>query len=397
MKIGISSFAGDAGKSGISQYMINIFKRLPELSSEDEFVLFMTRSDREYFETGQSRVKVVAYPDWIGSPVVNILWHLIWLPVALAKHGCDCVFMPAGNRRLGWWYGVPSISTVHDLSQLHVEGKYDPFRMFYIKRVLPRMMKRLDHIVAVSKATRRDLEAHVGIDPERIDVVYNGADLESYQPQNKTEAAKRVRQQLDLDTPYILYTARLEHPGKNHVRLIKAFAQLKNETGIPHQLVLAGSPWYGAEAIYAAVRSFGIEQHVCFPGFVPNEELPSLYAAADLFVFPSLFEGFGIPLLEAMASGTPLCASNVASIPEVVRDAGLLFDPANVDEIQHAMGTLLADRKLRTRMVKRGLHQASLFSWDDSARQLLSIIHAVSELRNKRSPDPSIKLIRDER
>jgi hypothetical protein len=106
MKVGISSFAGDAGKSGISQYMINIFKRLPELSGEDEYVLFMTRSDREYFETGQARVKIVAYPDWIGSPVVNILWHLIWLPVALAKFRCDCVFMPAGNRRLGWWYGV---------------------------------------------------------------------------------------------------------------------------------------------------------------------------------------------------------------------------------------------------------------------------------------------------
>jgi len=397
MKIGISSFAGDAGKSGISQYMINIFKRLPELSDEDEFVLFMTRSDREYFETGQSRVKVVVYPDWIGNPVVNILWHLIWLPVALAKHGCDCVFMPAGNRRLGWWYGVPSISTVHDLSQLHVEGKYDPFRMFYIKRVLPRMIKRLDHIAAVSKATRRDLEIHVGIDPERIDVVYNGADLESYKPQYKKDAAERVKQQLNVDTPYILYTARLEHPGKNHVRLIKAFAQLKKESNVPHQLVLAGSPWYGAEAIYAAVRSFGVEQHVCFPGFVPNAELPSLYAGADLFVFPSLFEGFGIPLLEAMASATPLCASNVASIPEVVRDAGLLFDPANIDEIQQAMATLLADKKLRARLVKLGLHQAGLFSWDDSARQLLSIIHAVSELGNKRSPGAGTKLIRNER
>jgi len=397
MKVGISSFAGDAGKSGISQYMINIFKRLPELCGEDEYVLFMTRSDREHFETGQSRVKIVAYPDWIGSPVVNILWHLIWLPVALAKHGCDCVFMPAGNRRLGWWYGVPSISTVHDLSQLHVEGKYDPFRMFYIKRVLPRMMKRLDHIVAVSKATRRDLESHVGIDPESIDVVYNGADLESYKPQGKNEAAKRVRKKLGVDAPYILYTARLEHPGKNHVRLIKAFAQLKRETGIPHKLVLAGSPWLGAEAIYAAVRGFGVEQHVCFPGFVPNDELPSLYSGADLFVFPSLFEGFGIPLLEAMASGTPLCASNVASIPEVVRDAGLLFDPDKVDEIQHAMALLLTDRKLRARMAKRGLHQASLFSWDDSARQLLSIIHAVSELKKNHSAEPGSKLIRNER
>lgn len=380
MKVGISSFAGDAGKSGISQYMVNIFKRLPELSGDDAYVLFMARSDREHFDIGHPRMKIVDYPDWIGSPVVNILWHLFWLPVALAKNGCDCVFLPAGNRRLGWWYGVPSISTVHDLSQLHVEGKYDPLRMLYIKRVLPRLMKRLSHIVSVSKATRRDLVTHAGIDSQRIDVIYNGADLESYQPQDKTKAARRVKRELGISAPYILYTARLEHPGKNHVRLVKAFAQLKQDSNIPHKLVLAGSPWYGAEAIYAAVRAYGLEQQVRFPGFVPNSELPTLYAGADLFVFPSLFEGFGIPLLEAMACGTPLCASKVASIPEVVRNAGLLFDPLKVDEIQQAMDQLLTDKKLRADMVRRGLRQARLFSWEDSARQILSTLQAVSTL-----------------
>ena len=386
MNIGISAFAGDAGKSGISQYMIHIFNRLPDLTEEDSFVLFMSRSDRAFLDPQHPRVKVVTYPNWMGTPVVNILWHLLWLPVALFRHGCDVVFMPAGNRRLGWWYGKPSVGTIHDLSQLHVKGKYDPLRMFYTRRVLPGMMRRLDHIVSVSEATRRDLVAHVGLDKESIDVVYNGADLRSYQPMDRAEARRQVQSSLGIRGRYLLYTARLEHPGKNHVRLIEAFARLKQETGIPHQLVLAGSPWYGAEAIYAAARQSGVEQHIHFPGFVPNEDLPALYAGADLFVFPSLFEGFGIPLLEAMACGTPLCASNVASIPEVVRDAGLLFDPNDTGDMVAVLRTLLGNEGLRRKLVRRGMQQSRMFSWEDSARQVLSLIRAAVDLREQRSP-----------
>jgi glycosyltransferase involved in cell wall biosynthesis len=377
MKIGISAFAGDSGKSGISQYMINILGRLPDLSDEDEYVLFMSESDLEFFDTKHSRVRIVTQPDWVGHPLVNILWHLLILPVLLHRHGCDCVYMPAGNRRLSFWYGCPSVGTVHDLSQLHVAGKYDPLRMLYIRKVLPRLMRRLTHVISVSQATRKDLMSHVRLEPGRIDVVYNGADLTRFQAMDKSRARAHVREKYAVDGPYILYTSRLEHPGKNHVRLLEAFASLKRDRGLPHRLVCAGSAWYGAETIYSTARELGIEQDVFFPGFVPNSDLPALYAGADLFVFPSLFEGFGIPLLEAMASGTPVCASNVASIPEVVRDAGLMFDPDSAADIASAMSQILNDADLARRLVKRGLKRSRLFSWDDSARQVLSICRAV--------------------
>jgi glycosyltransferase involved in cell wall biosynthesis len=376
MKIGISAFAGDSGKSGISQYMKNIFKRLPGLSEEDEYVMFMSNSDREHFDFGHERVRIVSLPDWLGNPVVNIFWHLICLPVMLAAYRCDCIYLPAANRRLAWWYGVPSIGTVHDLSQLHVEGKYDPFRMFYCKKVLPFLIRKLDRVISVSEATRKDLEQYAGVEHELIDVVYNGADLEHFKHHDKKPATKRVQQKYNITAPYILYTARLEHPGKNHVRLLEAFANLKREKDIPHHLILAGSPWFGAEAIYAAARDLGISEYVVFAGFVPNEELPDLYAGADLFAFPSLFEGFGIPLLEAMASGTPVVASNVASIPEVVQDAGLLFDPARTEEIQDAIVRLVADAKLKKTLVELGLEQSQRFSWDDSAKQVWNICQA---------------------
>ena len=386
MKIGISAFAGDSGKSGISQYMKNIFKRLPELSDRDEYVMFMSRSDREHFEVKHERVKVIAFPDWFGHPVINIFWHILCLPLMLAAYRCNCVYLPAGNRRLAWWYGVPSIGTVHDLSQLHVKGKYDPFRMFYCKKVLPFLIRRLDRVIAVSEATRIDLEQHADVDHERIDVVYNGADLDQFSHDNKALAKQRVCRKYNITQPYILYTARLEHPGKNHVRLLEAFAALKQRQDIPHHLILAGSPWFGAEAIYAAAQNLGISDSVIFAGFVPNEELPDLYAGADLFAFPSLFEGFGIPLLEAMASGTPVIASNVASIPDVVGNAGLLFEPTQTKDIQYAILRMTSDDYLRESLVRQGLQQSQRFSWDDSAKRVWETCHGAVNKKTLSEP-----------
>lgn len=370
MKMGISAFAGDNGKSGISQYMKHVLKRMPLLSDDDSYVLFMSKSDRAFLDFDHPRIEIVTVADWFGKPMVNILWHLFYLPVLLTRHGCDCVYMPAGNRRLAWWYGLPSVGTVHDLSQLHVPQKYDVMRMFYATKVLPRMMRRLTHVISVSQSTRKDLVDYAGVDPERIDVVYNGADLQRYSPQHRQQGKRLVMDKYGISAPYILYTARLEHPGKNHVNLLKAFARLKQHSGLPHQLVLAGSPWYGADAIYAVARDLGIEEYVCFAGFVNDSDLPSLYAGADLFVFPSLFEGFGIPLLEAMASGTPVCASNVSSIPEVVKNAGLLFNPDDIANIAASMLRIIEDSNLRDKLIRRGLRQSSMFSWDDSARQV---------------------------
>ena len=375
MKMGISAFAGDNGKSGISQYMKQVLKRMPQMSDDDSYVLFMSESDRSFFDFEHPRIDVVTVADWVGKPMVNILWHLFYLPALLSRHNCDCVYMPAGNRRLAWWYGLPSIGTVHDLSQLHVPGKYDAMRMFYATKILPRMMQRLTHVISVSKSTRKDLVNFAGVNPERIDVVYNGADLERYSPDHRDQGKQLVLNKYGITNPYILYTARLEHPGKNHVNLLDAFARLKEKSGLPHHLVLAGSPWYGADAIYAVARDLGIEEFVCFAGFVNDSDLPSLYAGADLFVFPSLFEGFGIPLLEAMASGTPVCASNVSSIPEVVKNAGLLFYPEDADDMAASMLQIILDNSLRKKLIQRGLRQSALFSWDDSARQVHNLCH----------------------
>ena len=372
MKLGIAAFAADGGKSGIGQYLVNVIPRLTRLEPTLRTVIFIARSDYALLAGQVEPAALVAVPDWMARPAVNVLWHLLLLPLLLKRHACDCVWLPAGNRRLGWWYGVPSVATVHDLSQLHVQEKYDALRMFYVKRVLPTMMRRLDRVVAVSESTRRDLEQYAGVPAERIVVAYNGADLDRFGPARGDDARRRAAAALGTEAPFILYTARLEHPGKNHVRLLQALAQLKARGSLRHKLVLAGRPWHGAAAITAEVEPLGLQDDVIFTGFVPDQLLPSLYAAADLFVFPSLFEGFGIPLLEAMISGTPVCAADVSSIPEVTGDAALLFDPGDAAGIASAMARLLDDAPLARQLVQRGLAQARRFSWDQAAAGVLA-------------------------
>ena len=379
MKIGISAYATDSGKSGISQYVANIVGRLPALAPAHEFIVFVNQADAEWVRTWNPRLQVIVFPDWTAHPVANIFWHLTAFPRQLRRHDCDVVFMPAGNRRLGWSYGIPSVGTVHDLSQLHVPQKYDALRMFYIMRVLPRMMRRLNRVVSVSESTKRDLESFARVDPGRIRVIHNGADLERFSPRDRNAAKSAVAAELGLPPDFLLYIARLEHPGKNHVRLLEAFASLKRDTGLPHKLVLVGSRWNGTELIEAKVKELGLGREVIFPGFVPNETLPALYTAADAFVFPSLFEGFGIPVLEAMACGTPVCASNVSSIPEVVGEAGLLFEPRDPKAIADSMHRLLTDPSLRKDLVQRGLAQAARFTWDDAAAAVLEELETAAE------------------
>lgn len=378
MRIGISAFAGDGGKSGISQYMANICGRVAALAPRHELVAFTGAADRDWVASWHPRIEVVALPDRTAHPIASIAWHLLRLKPALAEHRCELAFMPAGNRRLAWDYGVPSLGTVHDFSQLHVPQKYDALRMAYIMRVLPAMMRRLTRVIAVSESTRRDLETFARVPPERIRVIYNGADLARFKPPADAAARAAARAEVAAAVgapgPYLLYVSRLEHPGKNHVRLLDAFARLRRERGIPHRLILAGGRWNGAEAIDERIAALGLGDAVILTGFVPAALLPSLYHAADCLVFPSLFEGFGIPVLEAMASGTPVCASDRSSIPEVVGDAGLLFDPEDVAAMAAAIGRLLDDTALRERVIAAGLARAAGFTWDRAAAAVLEEI-----------------------
>ena len=368
MKVGISMFAGDGGKSGISQYMREIVTALINDNPDFHCQLYMTESDRMFFDPQHPRAEVKSYPDWVGQPVVNIFWHLIWLPFVLWKKRAQLVFMPAGNRRLGWFYPCQSIATVHDFSQLHVPAKYDGLRMFYILKVLPLLMRKLTRVIAISQSTQRDLENFALVERKRIRLVYNGADTSRFTPACGEHARDRlVAMGLPLTSPYILYVSRLENPGKNHLRLLEAFAAALPELDPEIKLVFAGGRWNGAEQIDQRIEELNLGERVISLGFVANEALPDLYRGALFMAFPSLFEGFGIPALEAMASGLPVMVANNSSLPEVVGEAGLTFDPFNIAQMSNQLLQLSQQPELRDALSRAGIEQAKRFSWRKSA------------------------------
>ncbi len=176
MTIGISAFAGDGGRSGIGQYLSHVISRLPDEAPDERFVVFTTEEAVGDLGLRDPRLEIVTFPAWVEKPVINILWHVVMLPLMLRWHRCTAVYLPAGNRRLGWWYGVPSVGTVHDLAQLQVEDKYDRWRMFYARRLLPAFMRRLTRVISVSEATQRDLVGRAGVAADSIRLVPNGFD-----------------------------------------------------------------------------------------------------------------------------------------------------------------------------------------------------------------------------
>ena len=376
MRVGITTFGCDGGKSGIGQYAIQLLRAFGSAPTDVEFEVIVHGSEKDVFVPPSDRFSAYCIGENLRRAVVNLFWHQTALPRLCRKRGYDLLFIPAANRRGAIHAPCPMVGMVHDFSSIHVEQKYDPLRMFYIKRVLPVFVRRLDRIITASESARKDLTAFAHVPPERVSIIMHGVDHGIYRPQDKSEALERLKNKYPLRPPYILYISRIEHPGKNHVRLIEAFARLKHADEFPHQLVLAGSDWSRAETVHEAADAAGLGENVLFLGFVPGKDLPDLYCGCDLFIFPSLFEGFGMPLIEAMACGVPVACSNLSSMPEVAGDAALLFDPYDEDSIAQAMRQILSDEKVQGDMIQRGRERAKLFTWEASASRHLEVFRS---------------------
>ncbi len=375
MKIGIATFGCDL-KSGMSRYASSLISQFAKLAKDDEFeILAHQNAINEYMSGVKSGlVTSLDVSERYSNALLNVAWHQLSLPGICRSRDYDVLFLPAASRRTPFWVPCPTIGTVHDLSAFHVLGKYDQARSYYQTSVLPRLFKRLTHIIAISESTKRDIQEFVGISDDRISVIHHAADTNIFYPRDREASLNAVRS-YGVRAPYIVYTSRIESPGKNHVRLIRAFEQLKRQEEIPHQLVLAGSDWHGAEEVHGAAENSPFSKDICLTGFVKGQDLPSLYCGADMLVFPSLFEGFGLPILEAMACGVPVACSDISSMPEIAGDAAVLFDPLEVESIADGMFSIVGCPEKRKSLAKEGLRRASEFSWEKTARMTLEVLH----------------------
>jgi glycosyltransferase involved in cell wall biosynthesis len=268
------------------------------------------------------------------------------------------------------------VVTVHDLSFLRHPEAAEPSLRAFLCASVPRSVRKADLVLGDSESTRQDVIELLGIDGDRVEVVYPGVDG-AFRVIDDQHHLAAVKQLYGLDCPFILNVGTLE-PRKNLVTLLDAYAALRRR-GLEHKLVIAGGRGWLYDGVFRRLEELSLEQDVIFLGYVAEEHLPALYSLADLLVFPSLYEGFGLPPLEAMACGTPVITSDSSSLPEVVGKAGLMVPARDADALAEAIATVLADSVLREDLVKQGLSWAAQFTWRAAGEKLLAIYQRLHE------------------
>jgi glycosyltransferase involved in cell wall biosynthesis len=319
----------------------------------------------------KANARVVNLP--LSERAWAILWHRLRLPLWVELftgeldifHSPDFALPPVRRAR--------TVLTVHDLSFMRLPECSPPSLRAYLLHAVPASVRRADLVLADSESTRRDVIELLSVRADRVRVIYPGVG-EGFRRVQDTRVLAAVRRIYRLPERFVLSVGTLQ-PRKNLNRLIEAYAQARVDTDL--KLVIAGGTGWLYEGIFRRVEELGLQGDVYFPGYVVDEDLPALYTLADLFVFPSLYEGFGLPPLEAMACGTPVVTSNVSSLPEVVGDAALMVDPRDVDALSNAMVRVLGDPSLRSGMVQRGLAQAQGFTWLRAAQDLRRLYREV--------------------
>lgn len=351
MKIGIDVHSAHQRKTGIGVYTQNLVAALKKVDKENQYLYYGEESPRDF------------------STVPRILRENTYLTARSFLDGLDVFHVPG--------YGVPLcsrgtlVATVHDVIGMIFPENLPPGARLYWGTWLPWVVSRADRIVADSQCTKRDLMRLMGVAEEKIRVIHLAAEP-AFRPITDALALAQVRKRFNLTKPFVLYVGTVE-PRKNLERVMEAWAAVKRRTKLPHQLVVAGRLDWAYEKVSDLVRRLEIKRDVVFTGYVRDEELPLLYNACDLFVFPSLYEGFGMPVLEAMACGVPVLTSNTSSIPEVAGDAAILVDPTDTEQMTRGIQQGLEDDALRERLRRAGPARAAQFSWEKTARETLEV------------------------
>lgn len=389
MRIGLTTSVMARGRSGVGQYVLALVRALLPHAHRHEFVLYVLREDLPRFEFARGAMRLVPVPEFFRPAVRDILWHQTVLPWLARRDRLDVLHVPS-YRRMLWPRPCPLVATIHDLAAFRVTGKYDRARMFYGRVVARRLARRQDEIIAVSRHTACDIAAFFGLPRQRLAVIHNGLDHARFAPaaEGERRAVARAR---GIDRPFLLYVARLEHPAKNHVRLIRAFERFKAATGSAWQLVLGGGDWHGAEHIHAAIAASRYASEIHRLGFVPDAELPAWYRAADGFVYPSAHEGFGLPPIEAMACGCPVMSSDRGALAEIVGQAALIVEPDDETAFAAQLTRFAGDPELRADLRAAGLAHARQFDWNRTAEATLAIY---AQAARQRAPHRTSALAR---
>lgn len=377
MRIAIDVSVLGEERTGIGNYLQNTIESLADIDQGNDYLLYSfflrkySLKKKNVYVPKQPNFKEKLYP--VPSRFIDFFLNSTGLEVERIVGPVDVVHFPAYT--ILPVRGGKVVVSVHDL----IHEVLDKFPLLGNRRRFFRMVKdRADRIIAISNSTKADLVNYLDISPEKIEVIYYGVS-NSFRPLSHMEGEELLKTRYGIRGKFILFVGRLEL-HKNVSRLIRAFRILIDRgSRFEYQLVICGEKGSDYGNVLRLIEELNLMNRVIIAGHLPEEKLILLYNLADIFVLPSLYEGFGLPVLEAMACGTPVITSNISSLPEVVGDAARLIDPENLEEIAFAMEEVLEDEELRKKMSLKGLERAKYFSWENTARETLRIYREVCE------------------
>ena len=359
LRIGIDLAATTGQKSGLGFYVENLYTELQKLEADaDVHFVPIDRVQKN-----------------LRTPY-RIAWDQAGLPLTALSRGVDMLFVPAFSAPR--WFPKPVVMTAHDIYGVSYPEQFSGLAKKYWTQILPQSMKRANHLISISEFTKQEIITHLQIPEDKMTVIPNAA-ATYYRLLDDSEAAATRIRKLGVRAPFIVSTGTIE-PRKNYERLIDAFAFSKRGD---HQLVIVGKKGWKYDELFKKVRKYHLEDAVKFVDYVENEDIVALYNACTFFIAPSLYEGFGLPALEAMQCGAAVAVSQNSSLPEVVGDAGILFDPFDADDIRKRMDLLFGDVNLRRTMQVQSTARAQQFSWEKTAKQTLEVLRQTYEQAKK--------------
>lgn len=367
MKIAIDSrMYGSEQFTGIGTYIQRMTDELFKLDTENEYIMFMREPWYSKFVVPNERVKKVLVTSKHYSYAEQIK-----LPFEFMREKFDLIHYPHFNSPI--LYSKRSVCTIHDLTPFTFPGHKakNSWRSWAYRAVFRSTVNKARRVIAVSNSTKLDMVKDFGVDSGKISVIYEGVD-EKFKIIKESGIINKLKAKLGITKPYILYVG-VWRSHKNIEALVRAFTNLKKSYKIEHQLVLGGREDLHYTKVREAINASPFKNDIITPGYVENFELPILYSGAELFVLPSFIEGFGLIAIEAQACGCPVVSTNTSSMPEVLRDSALLFDPNNTDEMTAQMHRALTEPSLREELIFRGRNNATRFKWKNCAVETLRV------------------------
>ena len=371
MKVGIDTFGCGHGKSGLGSYLSSLTSHLIN-TEENSFELFGSEIDRYTYGADNGLLyNSVNLPD---SRKAERIWHYMGANFFARKHKYNVVLYAAGSHYLPLYFKVPGVAVVNDvLSELYASDLIDSKTLRIIIG-----LKNASHIIAASQYIRKDL-VKLGIPEEKITVIHNGIDHSEFYPRELLSPNLVDIKPFAIKRPYFIYASRMSSLTKKHVELIKAFSIFKEKTHLEHRLVIAGSEGEATEDIKQAILDSKYASDIFITGFFPREGFPMLYSASEGAIFPSVNEGVGLPVLEAMATGVPVACSNEGALPEFAGNNAIYFDSDNIEQMALVIEQLAMDSALRKKLIAGGIEWTKRFDWSKTAEKTIELLKKVAK------------------